>query len=99
MTEQHRVRVFENGVLRVMYGATRGEGTGEWSKLHTNGLHTAFANRSSNVIKTRKMRRKMSAGNVARIDAVGYLYVCKILDPKPQGNKSGGKLVTGETQY
>jgi hypothetical protein len=42
--------VFENRELRVMYGAKKGEGTGEWSKLHSDGLHTACANRSSNVI-------------------------------------------------
>jgi hypothetical protein len=34
LTEQHRLRVFENRVLRRIFGLKRDEVTGEWRKLH-----------------------------------------------------------------
>jgi hypothetical protein len=37
--EEHRLRVFENGVLREIYGAKRDEVTGEWRRLHKEELH------------------------------------------------------------
>jgi hypothetical protein len=34
LREEHRLRVFENRVLRRMFGPKRDEVTGEWTKLH-----------------------------------------------------------------
>jgi hypothetical protein len=34
--------VFENRVLRRIFGPKRGEGTGEWRKLHSEGLHNLY---------------------------------------------------------
>jgi hypothetical protein len=37
--EERRLRVFENRVLRRIFGPQRDEGTGEWRKLHNEGLN------------------------------------------------------------
>jgi hypothetical protein len=39
LSEEHRLRVFENRVLRRMFGSKRDEVTGEWRKLHSGELH------------------------------------------------------------
>jgi hypothetical protein len=40
--EEHRLRVFENMVLRI-FGPKRDEVTGEWRKLHNKELHDLFS--------------------------------------------------------
>ena len=42
LREEHRLRVFENKVLRKIFGAKRDEITGEWRKLHNAELHTLY---------------------------------------------------------
>ena len=39
---EHRLRVFESGVLREVFGAKRGEVTGEWRKLHNGELSDLY---------------------------------------------------------
>jgi hypothetical protein len=39
LREEHRLRVFENRVLRRMFGPKRDDVTGEWKKLHNQELH------------------------------------------------------------
>jgi hypothetical protein len=39
LTEEHRLKVSENGVLRRIFGPQRDEVTGEWRKLHNEELH------------------------------------------------------------
>jgi hypothetical protein len=39
LREEHRLRVFENGVLRRIFGLKRNEVTGGWRKLHSEELH------------------------------------------------------------
>ena len=75
MTEQHRLRALESRELRVMYGAKRGEGTGEWSKLHSNGLHAACAHRSSNVIMMQRTEEENVSGECSR-NRCGKIVVC-----------------------
>jgi hypothetical protein len=41
--EEHRMRVFENRVLRRIFGPTRDEMTGEWRKLHSGELHNLYS--------------------------------------------------------
>jgi hypothetical protein len=43
LREEHRLRVFENRVLRGMFGPTRDEVTGEWRKLHSGELHNLYS--------------------------------------------------------
>jgi hypothetical protein len=48
LREEHRLRVFENGVLRRIFGLKRDEMTGDRRKLHNEGLHNLYA--SPNII-------------------------------------------------
>jgi hypothetical protein len=47
--KEHRLRVFENRVLRRIFGPKRGEVTGEWRKLHSEELHNLYS--SPSIIK------------------------------------------------
>jgi hypothetical protein len=57
--------VFENRVLRRIFGPKRDEVTGVWRKLH-NELHNLYA--SPTIIRMVKSRRMRLAGYVARIE-------------------------------
>ena len=63
LREEHRLRVFENKVLRKIFGAKKDEITGEWRKLHNAELHALYS--SPNIIRNFKSRRLRYAGNVA----------------------------------
>jgi hypothetical protein len=43
LREEHRLRVFENRVLRRIFGLKRDEVTGEWRKLHNEELHNLYS--------------------------------------------------------
>jgi hypothetical protein len=45
LREEHRLRVFENRVLRRIFGPKRDEVTGEWKKLHNEELHDFYSSR------------------------------------------------------
>ncbi|KAJ4450850.1 hypothetical protein ANN_02281 [Periplaneta americana] len=65
LREEHRLRVFENKVLRKIFGAKRDEVTGEWRKLHNTELHALYS--SPDIIRNLKSRRLRWAGHVARM--------------------------------
>ncbi|KAJ4429502.1 hypothetical protein ANN_21671 [Periplaneta americana] len=65
LREEHRLRVFENKVLRKIFGAKRDEVTGEWRKLHNTELHALYS--SPDIIRNIKSRRLRWAGHVARM--------------------------------
>jgi hypothetical protein len=65
LREEHRLRVFENRVLRRIFGPKRDEVTGEWRKLHNEELHDLYSSR--NIMRIRKSRRMRWAGHVARM--------------------------------
>ena len=54
MREEHRLTVFENKVLRKIFGAKRDEITGEWRKLHNAELYALYS--SPNIIRSLKSR-------------------------------------------
>jgi hypothetical protein len=57
--------VFENRVLRRIFGPKRDEVTGEWRKLHNKELHDLYSLPS--IIRLIKSRRMRWAGHVARM--------------------------------
>jgi hypothetical protein len=72
LREEHRLRVFENRVLRGIFGPKRNEVTGEWRKLHSGELHNLYS--SPDIIRQVKSRRMRWAGHVARTGEGKNLY-------------------------
>jgi hypothetical protein len=69
LREEHRLRVFENRVLRRIFGPKRDEVMGEWRKLHNEELRDLYS--SPSIIRIIKSRRMRWAGHVARIGRRG----------------------------
>jgi hypothetical protein len=55
LREECRLRVFENRVLRRIFGPQRDEVTGEWRRIHNKELHALYS--SPNIIQVIKSRR------------------------------------------
>jgi hypothetical protein len=55
LREEHRLTVFENRILRRIFGPKRDEVTGEWRKFHNEELHILYS--SPNIIGQIKSRR------------------------------------------
>jgi hypothetical protein len=64
LREAHRLRVFENSVLRKIFGPKREE-DGSWRKLHNDELHSLYS--SPNIVRVIKSRWLRWAGHVARM--------------------------------
>jgi hypothetical protein len=78
--------VFENRVLRRIFGPKRDEVTGGWRKLHNEELHNLYS--SPSIIKMIKSRRLRWAGHVARRGEKMNAY--RILVGKPDGKRPPG---------
>ena len=65
LREERKLRVFENMVLRRIFGPRRDEITGEWRRLHNEELNGL--NSSPNIVRVMKSRRMRWAGHVARM--------------------------------
>jgi hypothetical protein len=79
--------MFENRVLRTVFGPKRDEVTREWRKLHNEELHILYS--SPNIIRHIKSRRMRWAGHVARMGEERKLH--KVLVGKPEGKKPLGR--------
>jgi hypothetical protein len=80
--------VFENRVLRRIFGPKRDEVTGNWRKLHNEELHNLYS--SPNIIRTTKSKRSRWTGYVARMGETRNAY--RILVGKPEGKRPLGIL-------
>jgi hypothetical protein len=65
LREEHSLRVFENRVLRRIFGPKRDKVTGDWRKLNNEELHNLYS--SPNIIRMIKSKRMRWAGHVARM--------------------------------
>jgi hypothetical protein len=63
LREEHRLRVFENRVLRRIFGPKRDEVMGGWRKLHNEKLHNLYS--SPSIIRMIMLRRMRLAERVA----------------------------------
>jgi hypothetical protein len=87
LREERKLRVFENRVLRRIFGPKRDEVTGEWRKLHNEELNNTYS--TSNNVQVIKSRRLRWARHVARMGEGGGVY--RVLVGKPEGRRPLGR--------
>jgi hypothetical protein len=78
--EEHRTRVYENRVLRRIFGPKRDEVMGRWRKLHNEELHNLYS--LPNIIRMIKSRRMRWVGHVALMGE--KRNACRTLMGKPE---------------
>jgi len=81
LREERKLRVFENMVLRRIFGPRKEEVTGEWRRLHKEELNDLYC--SPNIALVIKSRRMRWAGHVARMGEDRGVY--RALVGKPEG--------------
>jgi hypothetical protein len=79
--------VFENRVLRRIFGPKRDEVTGEWRKLRSEELHIRYS--SPNIIRQIKSRRMRWVGHVAHMGEERNVY--RVLMRKPEEKRPLGR--------
>jgi hypothetical protein len=79
--------LFENRVLRRIFGPKRDEVTGEWRKLHNEELNDLYS--SPNIVRVIKSRRMRWAGHVARMGEERGVY--RVLVGKSEGKRPLGR--------
>jgi hypothetical protein len=87
LREKCRLWVFENRVLRRIFGPKGDEVIGEWRRLHNKELYTLYS--SPNTIQVIKSRRLRWAGHVARMGERRGAY--RTLVGKPEGRRPLGR--------
>ena len=83
MREECRLRVFENRMLRRIFGPKMDEVIREWRKLHNEEFNDMYP--SPNIVRVIKLRRMRWAGRVARMGERRGAY--RILGWKPEGKR------------
>jgi hypothetical protein len=82
--------VFENKVLRRIFGPKRDEMTARWRKVHNEDFHNLYSSPSIIIINSRRMRR---VGHVARMGE--KMNACRILVGKSDGKRPLGRPSRG----
>jgi len=88
LREERKLRVFENMVLRRIFGPRRDEETEEWRRLHNAELNDLYS--SPNIVRVIKSRRMRWAGHVAHMGEEREVY--RVLVGKPEGKRPLGRL-------
>jgi hypothetical protein len=83
----HRLRVFENRVLRKIFGSKGDDVTVKWRKLHNEEIHNLYS--YADIIRQMKSRRMRWAGRVARMGEERKVY--KVLVGNPEGKRPLGR--------
>jgi hypothetical protein len=86
--EERRLGMYENRVLREIFGPKRDEVTGEWGKLHNEELYDLYC--SLNIVWVIKSRRKRWAEYVARRGEKRGVY--RVLVEQLEGKRPLGRL-------
>jgi hypothetical protein len=84
--EEHRLRVFENRVLRKILGP-KSEEDGSWRKLHNDELHNLYS--SPNILRVIKSRRMRWAGHVLCMGEGRGVY--RVLVGRPECKRPLGR--------
>jgi hypothetical protein len=87
LSSTDRLKVFENRVLRRIFGPKRDEVVGEWTELHNEELHNLYS--SPDIIRQRKSRRMRWAEHVACMREERKVH--NVLVGKPEGKKPFGR--------
>jgi hypothetical protein len=87
LREERKPRVFENMVLRRIFGPRRDELTGDWRRLHNKELNYLYS--SPIIVRLIKPRRMRWAAHVARMGEERGVY--RFLLGKPQGKRPLGR--------
>jgi hypothetical protein len=87
LREERRLRVFENGALRRMFGPKRDEVAGEWRKLHNEKLHKLYC--LSNIVRVIKSRTMRWVGHITRVGEGRGVY--RVLVGKLEGKRPLGR--------
>jgi len=87
LREERKLRVFENRVLRRVFGSKRDEVTGKWRKLHNEELNDVYC--SPNIVRMIKSRRMRWVGHVARMGDRRVVY--RVLVGKPERRRPLGR--------
>jgi len=87
LREERKLRVFENMVLRRIFGPRRDEVMGEWRRLHNEELNNLYC--SPNTVRVIKSRRMRWAGHVACMGEERGVY--RVLVGKPEGKTPLGR--------
>jgi hypothetical protein len=83
---EHRLRVFEDSVLRKIFGPKREE-DGSWRKLHSDEIHSLYS--SLNTVRVIKSSNMKWAGHVARMGERRGVY--RVLVGRPEGKRPLGR--------
>jgi hypothetical protein len=87
LREERRLKVFENKVLRRVFGPKGDEVTGEWRKLHNEELNDLYT--LPNIVRVVKSKRMRWVGHVARRGEDRRVHM--VLVKKPEGKRPLGR--------
>jgi len=88
LREERKLSLFENRVLKKIFGSRRDEVTEQWRKLHNEELNDLYS--TPNLVRVIKLRRMRWAGHVARMGEERGVY--RVLVGEPVGKRPRGRL-------